>query len=291
MSFRTVIITKNCKCTYKNDHLVVYGDEVKMIHLSEINTVLFDTTAVSITSYLLCELTKRKISVIFCDEKHNPISELLPIYGSHNTSKKIKIQIDWQEEIKKEIWTKIIFEKIRAQAWILEKMGKEEYNQLLEYSENIEFGDMNNREGHAAKVYFNSLFGKKFGRNQENSINAALNYGYSILLSTFNKEVVSNGYLTQLGINHKNEYNHFNLSCDLMEPFRPIIDKYVYEKIPFEFDSEMKFKIVNLLNYKMKYDGNKYHLTTVIEKYTKNMLKCISEKTPENLLFCEEYEV
>ena len=92
------------------------------------------------------------------------------------------------------------------------------------YIKEIKFNDATNREGHAAKVYFNALFGMNFNRNADNAINAALNYGYSIILSAVNREVVSNGYLTQLGLFHDNMFNQFNLSCDIMEPLRILID-------------------------------------------------------------------
>ena len=91
----------------------------------------------------------------------------------------------------------------------------------------VELLDASNREGHAAKVYFNALFGMDFTRSADISINAALNYGYSLLLSAFNREISANGYLTQLGIYHNNMFNHFNLACDFMEPYRVIVDWFV----------------------------------------------------------------
>lgn len=98
---------------------------------------------------------------------------------------------------------------------------------LYEYITQIEFGDATNREGHAAKVYFNALFGLDFTRSAENSINSALNYGYSLLLSTCARETALNGYITQIGLFHDNIFNQFNLASDLMEPFRPIVDNLV----------------------------------------------------------------
>ena len=112
-----------------------------------------------------------------------------------------------------------------------------------------------NREGHAAKVYFNSLFGKGFSRDDMSSVNAALNYGYGILLSNFNKEIVADGYLTQLGIKHINEYNPFNLTCDLMEPFRVLVDEIVYNNIEKTFDKDFKLLLVDVLNKKVMYVG------------------------------------
>ncbi|MPN36753.1 CRISPR-associated endonuclease Cas1 [bioreactor metagenome] len=130
-----------------------------MIHLSEINTLVIDTTTVSITATLLCELMDRKIKVLFCDERHNPKGEVVQYYGSHNTSKKIMSQIKWKNHIKDEIWEEIIKQKIYNQSYILQKYEKENYDKLLGYIEDVEIGDKTNREGHAAKVYFNSLFG------------------------------------------------------------------------------------------------------------------------------------
>lgn len=121
----------------------------------------------------------------------------LPYYGSHDTSAKVREQIKWNQEKKSLIWTEIVAEKIRKQADLLRVFHKKEADQLDTYITELQFGDATNREGHAAKVYFNALFGLDFSRTDENSINAALNYGYGIILSMFNREIVSNGYITQ----------------------------------------------------------------------------------------------
>ena len=238
LSWRTVVIRSHAKISYKNEYMIVRTEDVKMVHLSEINTVIIDSTQVSMTSYLLCELIKRKVKVIFCDEKRNPCSELMPYYGAHNSSKKIATQINWEVDYARFVWTQIVRQKILNQAVLLRKYGYSTANMLEEYAKEIEFFDGTNREGHAAKVYFNSLFGKGFSRDDINSINTALDYGYAILLSNFNKEIVSNGYLTQLGIKHVNEYNPFNLTCDMMEPFRILIDEIVYNNLEKNFDSD-----------------------------------------------------
>jgi CRISPR-associated protein Cas1 len=124
--------------------------------------------------------------------------------------KKIKKQIAWNEEYAQGVWTQIVCQKILNQANLLKKYKFDSYEKLSGYVREMEFFDSTNREGHAAKVYFNSLFGKGFSRDDMSSVNAALNYGYGILLSNFNKEIVADGYLTQLGIKHINEYNLTN---------------------------------------------------------------------------------
>ena len=208
MSWRTVVVTGIAKLDFKMDYLVLRKkEETHKVHLSEIGMLLIESTAVSLTTMLLCELAKHKIKVVFCDEQHNPHSELLPYYGSHDTSAKIRKQIVWTDVEKELVWTEIVMEKIRQQSIHLQEVGAYEEAELLEkYITEVEPDDASNREGHAAKVYFNALFGLDFTRSEDNVINAALNYGYGILLSCFNKEIVANGYMTQIGLFHDNMF-------------------------------------------------------------------------------------
>ena len=210
----------------------------------------------------------------------------MPYYGTYNSSKKIRRQIKWNEEYSRLVWTEVIKQKIRNQAELLRKYEFNSAKLLDEYVEQVMFFDETNREGHSAKVYFNSLFGKGFSRDDVNSINAALNYGYSILLSYFNKEIVASGYLTQLGIKHTNEYNPFNLTCDLMEPFRMLIDEVVYNNIEKTFDADYKLMLVDVLNKKVDYCGKEYFLTNAIPIYLRKIFDAIEhEEFTESILF------
>ena len=279
MSFRTVVITKQSKISYKNRFLVVRQEnDEKYIHLSEIDTIIVDSISVSLSSYLLKEIADSKINIIFCDERHNPFGELIPYYSKYNSSKMIKEQIKWSKSSKNEIWLKIVKNKIINQALMLEKINSPKYELVLSYASEVKVGDKTNREAHAAKVYFNALFGNEFSRNTDCQINAALNYGYAILLSTINKEIINNGYLTQLGIHHKNEFNEFNLTCDLMEPFRIVIDNFVYFNQNRKFDSKYKLDIVNILNNKFQYQEKNYTLKDIIKLFVKNTLSSINNK-------------
>ena len=289
MTWRTVVITNKAKLSYKNNYLVVRTDEVKMIHLSEINTIILDSTAVTITSYLISEMLSRKIKIIFCDKKRNPQGEIIPYYGSHNTSEQIFKQIKW-DEYSKEVWTRIIEEKIINQAKFLKELDIESYKMLYDYVGDLVLFDDTNREGHAAKVYFNCLFGKTFSREDENDINYSLNYGYAILLSQFNREIVSQGYLTQIGIKHHNVYNQFNLSSDLMEPFRPLIDKIVKKNFNERFDGGMKLKLVDVLNHKVRIKGKDQYVSNAISIYVKSVFNAIDKKDIDQLEFFE-YEL
>ncbi len=283
MGFRTVVINSQCKLSYKNDYLQVKGDELHNIHLSEVDVVVIESTQVNITAVILAEFARRKIKVVFCDERHNPYGELVPYYGCHNTPKKIAMQIRWHPAMKEYVSDVIIKQKIVNQAMLLKKYGKyQESEMLFEYADALQPGDRTNREGHAAKVYFNALFGKQFSRESTSDINAKLDYGYSILLSCINREVVSNGCLTQLGIKHTNEFNQFNLSCDIIEMFRVLIDEFVMDNIQSPFDIELKHKMVNILNRQVFLDKD-YYLTNAIGVAVKSVISALNDNEPQQL--------
>lgn len=287
MSWRTVVITQNAKLDYQIGYLVVRGQDTHKIHLNEISVLIVESTAVSLTAYLLSELIKNKIKVIFCDEKRNPSSELLPYYGCHDTSQKIRKQVEWTQDDKKAVWTEMVGEKIRKQAELLKSLGKTEANMLDEYIKEIEYGDATNREGHAAKVYFNSLFGKSFTRTEETPINAALNYGYSLVLSTFNREIVANGYITQIGVFHDNMFNQFNLASDLMEPFRPLVDRYVYYMKPDVFEVEEKHRMIAMLQQEVFIDGRIENISNAIKVYARSVFEALNDKDVSLIKFYE----
>ena len=288
MSWRTIVISSSAKLYYKLDYLVVRQEEITKIHLSEISILLIENTAVSITAALLNELIKRKIKVIFCDEKRNPSSELVSYYGCHDSSAKIRNQIRWNDEIKELIWTEIVSEKIRNQRNILKYFNKKEYFMLDEYLSQIEIGDTTNREGHSAKVYFNALFGMDFTRTSDTPTNAALNYGYGILLSTFNREIVANGYITQLGLFHDNMFNHFNLGSDLMEPFRTLVDKIVYNLKPEIFNHNEKMELLNILNKEVIIDGKINYVNNAIKIYCKSVFDAINQQDVSLIKFYKD---
>lgn len=279
MSWRTVVVSRSAKLDYQMGYMVVRQEETIRIFLNEINTVIIETTAVSITGTLMCELVKNKIKVIFCDEKRNPSSELMPYYGSHDTSAKIRNQITWSSDIKAVVWTEIVTEKIKKQMELLNKINKNQEAALLQsYIDDIQYGDSSNREGHAAKVYFNAMFGKDFTRTSDCNVNAALNYGYSIILSSFTREIVANGYVTQIGLFHDNMFNQFNLASDLMEPFRPIVDELVFNMELHDFEKSEKMEIVNLLNKQVYINNRTEYINNAIKIYCKSVFDALGDK-------------
>lgn len=279
MSWRTVVISNRCKLDLKSGFMVVRGETTKRVVLDEISTIIIETTAVSLTAYLIAELTARKIKIIFCDNKRNPIAEITSIYGCHDCSQRLKKQLDWSDDIKASVWTAIVSEKIKQQKLFLEALECESQAAILQsYIENLEFNDVTNREGHAAKVYFNAVFGMDFSRSDDCVTNAALNYGYSLILSLINREIVGSGYLTQLGLFHDNMFNHFNLSCDLMEPYRVVIDRFVYERDYAVFESKEKHDVVGILDTPVFINGNKQLLQNAIKIYCHSVFDALNDR-------------
>lgn len=290
MSWRTIVVSRSAKLDYQMGFMVVRQEETTRIHLDEIAVLLLESTAISLTGALLSELIKNKVRVIFCDEKRNPYSELVPYYGAHDVSLKIRRQISWDGAIKEAVWTELVTEKIRNQAAHLQIRRLPEANLLERYITEIQFGDSTNREGHAAKVYFNALFGKEFTRTTENSINAALNYGYSIILSAINREISANGYLTQLGLFHENMFNPFNLGSDLMEPFRVMVDRKVVDMSPEIFGHEEKVEILTMLQEVVSIFGRDEILLNAIKIYTRSVFDALNERDVSLIKFCH-YEL
>lgn len=274
MSWRVVVITRRCKLEYKLGYLICRGEDVKKVYLSEIDTLLVESTGVSMTAALLCELVKNKVSVIFCDEKHNPISQLLAFNGRHDASGCLKRQPGWEEQTKDAVWAEIVRLKIVRQKALLQQFAADQAGMLEKYAAEVQPGDVTNREGHAAKVYFNALFGLSFKRGDKTFLNGALNYGYAVILSAFNREIVANGMNTQLGIAHKNEFNAFNFSCDLMEPFRILVDRFVFQTGQ-ELTPDYKHALCNILNERVRIGRETCTVLSAIGVYCKSVLEAL----------------
>lgn len=284
MGWRVVVVASNAKVDYKMDYLVVRSLEVtKRIHLSEISVLMLESTAVSITAYAIAEMLKQKVKIIFCDQERNPCGEVMALNGSHDTCAKIRQQIRWSPGAKQMVWTELVREKIRGQRDVLAKHGRPQAAMLTEYMQQIELNDATNREGHAAKVYFNALFGMGFARTEENNINAALNYGYSILLSAINREITAAGYLTALGVFHDNTFNAFNLGCDFMEPLRPMVDERVMQMKLSRFEHEEKMQLVSLLNEEVQFAGKSYYLNYALRMYCQGLFSALQSGDPEDV--------
>ena len=285
MGWRSVIITQHAKLTYSMQMMIVQTrDGINQIPIEDISLLLVSTTQAVITSALISKLAQNQTKVIFVDEKDNPVVETAVYYPGARNMAKLKKQFNWDEHLKEVLWTRIVSQKIKNQIAVLANyhLDKDEVQSELDQ---LEINDESNREAIAARKYFMLLFDKDFVRRDTNAINAALDYGYAILLSSFNREIAMNGYLTYFGIHHCSQENQFNLASDLMEPFRPFVDYWVkaHEKIK-ELTPDIKYGLVELLSLEIKFNGKKTLLTNAITVYVRECLKFLSgesKKLPE----------
>lgn len=281
MSWRTVLISGRAKLDLKLNNMIIRKEEVNSIHIPEITILIIDSTTVSITTALIEKLVENKTKIIFTGKDHNPIGEVVNYYNKHNNVLMIKKQIKWSDKIKSLVWQRIIKQKIYFQSELVKYIDESRYNLLRKYISEVTPGDITNREGHAAKVYFNAIFGNDFSRDKESSINSMLDYGYSIILSIFNREIVSLGYLTQLGIFHDNQFNYFNLASDLMEPYRILVDEKVLDEMPKEFGKSQKYKLLEIFNKEVIIDNKKCTLLNSVSLYCRSIFLALDNNDIE----------
>ena len=278
MGWRTIVVNTHSKLSYKNNHLIFKdASRTELIHLSEVDILLLETTDIVLSTMLIKRLVDENILVIFCDDKRLPTAYLMPYYGRHDSSLQLSRQITWCEEAKAQVWTTIIAQKILNQAFYLGRCGFLEKSQsVIDLYHGLDLFDPNNREGHAARIYFNTLFGNDFNREQDSDVNAALDYGYTLILSMFAREIVLSGCMTQFGLKHANQFNQFNLASDIMEPFRPIIDRIVYENRNSSF-VKIKRELFTIFSDTFHYNDKDMYLSNIISDYTKKVIQALNQ--------------
>lgn len=278
MGWRSIIITQHAKLSYSSRTMIVQtNDGINQIPIDDISLLLISTTQAVITTALISELSKKNVKIIFTDDTHKPISETYGYYPNHRSAGLLREQLNWEIGRSQVLWTKVVASKLINQINVL-KLQNVKTSSLEDELNKLELNDITNGEAVIARKYFPLLFEDGFSRRNGSVINTALNYGYSILLSTINQEIVSNGYLTYIGIHHDNEENQFNLASDLMEPFRPIVDFWLANKKFNEFIPDVKYGLVELLSLEIKYNGKNTLLRNAITIHVRNCLKYLSNK-------------
>ncbi|MBF7125035.1 type II CRISPR-associated endonuclease Cas1 [Pediococcus pentosaceus] len=278
MGWRSIIITQHAKLAYSSRTMIVQtNDGINQIPIDDISLLLISTTQAVITTALISELSKKNVKIIFTDDAHEPISKNYGHYPNHRSAELLREQLNWEIGRSQVLWTKVVASKLINQINVL-KLQNIKTSSLENELNKLELNDITNREAVIARKYFPLLFEDGFSRRNGSVINTALNYGYSILLSTINQEIVSNGYLTYIGIHHDNEENQFNLASDLMEPFRPNVDFWLANKKFNEFTPDVKYGLVELLSLEIKYNGKNTLLRNAITVHVRNCLKYLANK-------------
>ena len=200
----------------------------KTIPIEDIGYVILEHQQTNITLPLLNALSDNNVAVVFCGDNRMPNAMLMNLDSNKTQGESFRAQIEASEPLKKGLWKQVVEAKIRNQAALLNKLGKEG-DKLKPYYTNVKSGDVDNREGIAAKLYWAELFGNDFIRHREGyEPNNLLNYGYTLLRAAVARALMGSGLLPALGIFHRNRYNAFPLADDIMEPYRPYVDEIVY---------------------------------------------------------------
>ena len=267
---------------FKDNQLVIEKENASSkIPLEDISYVLIEDSTTVLTTRLLAEFGKNAIALIICDETFEPTSIMYPYNYHFKQLEVFSRQLEITEDVKNEFWNQIVKRKIENSVRVLEMTSKEEFpiSKLNEYVNEVVDGDIKNREGLAAKMYFRSIFGSDFIRFYDDKINAALNYGYTIIASAIIRNLSVFGLNTYLGIHHNSKINNFNLAYDFLEPYRSIVDKYVFDnqdEIVFPLSFEFRKKLINLLNKEVLHNNKKYTVEYSISLLIKSYIKSFS---------------
>lgn len=273
-AWRSVIVDASDRIHIDNNRLAISreNEEEKYVPLNQIREILITSNRGSISLPVLTALSQQNTSVIFCNDKYSPVCELCG-YGDHfERAGRTLDQTCWTDRRKQAVWRQIVRQKIMQQIELLRRLDIEVPETMYGYNREVESGDATNREAAAGKLYFDLLFGREFNRFSEDSMNAALNYGYTILRSAFDRAIVLHGYKTEIGIHHRSRQNPYNLSCDLMEPFRPFVDEIAYLNIGKRFNLEYRKQLILLTGSLCLYAGTEMSIANAIEQYTLDVL-------------------
>lgn len=285
---RTLMFTNPMRLMLKQQQIVIWDKEqeanspLATVPIEDIGIVVVENQRVSISIPLLNALADANVMVVFCDAKGMPKSLLTNMDSNDTQCEILNLQIACGEVLKKQLWKQLVEAKIKNQAALLSKLNKD--GELLKpYYNNVKSGDTDNREGAAAHLYWQMLFGKGFVRDREwPGVNTLLNYGYTILRAATARAIVSSGLLPAIGIFHHNRSNAFPLADDLMEPFRPYVDEVVYqlaESDNLELNKETKAQLIQVLYADTQFNKVLRPLSVGLTMTTASLVKCLEKET------------
>lgn len=300
MGWRIVIIENEGKLSIKNKQLIFKTqNKNKSIPIEDIDFIILDNRRITLTHPLLDELAQNCILLMTTNEKHEISGILFSYWNQYRKLEVLNKQIDIPAPLKKQIWKKIIEQKILNQSLTLKKYSINKFEYLNECSKKVKSGDSSNLEAITSAFYFNALFSgenykfvrQDFKCSKVSTLNAALNYTYSIVRSIIIKYIVGTGFIPYLGIFHKSKTNSFNLADDLMEAFRPIADYHVYkykdelkESNFNRLDKNMRKEMQKIYLYELLIDGKWTRFSASCRIMTFSFLKCINENNYNNFL-------
>lgn len=259
-------------------------ESVRTIPIEDIGVVVLDNKQITFTQGLMESLLENNCAVITCDSSHLPVGLMLPLCGNTLQTERFRNQIEASLPLQKQLWQQTMIAKIRNQAAVLQQVRNLEAKNMLKWASEVKSGDSDNKEAQAAVYYWQNAFPQndKFTREREGDApNNLLNYGYAILRAVVARSLVSSGLLPTLGMHHRNKYNAYCLADDVMEPYRPYVDKLVmdiYEKHPdcSELTKELKAELLQIPVLEVTINGQRSPLMIAATTTTASLQKCYS---------------
>ena len=282
---RTLVFSNAVNLTLKNRQLVISFKEIEReptsVPIEDVGCVIIENQRVSITIPLLNALTDNNVQVVFCNEHFMPSSMLLNLDNNITQGETLRNQMAASEPLKKQMWKQIVEAKIKNQSRLLDKTAHNGAI-LRPYYQNVKSGDTDNREGIAARLYFQELFGNDFIRDRQMpGINALLNYGYTILRAAVSRSLVASGLFPAIGIYHHHRSNAFPLADDMMEPYRPYVDEIVYEMACEDMmvlNQTAKTKLINVLYVDSEFEKVTRPLSVGLSLSSASLVKCYAKE-------------
>ena len=255
--------------------------------------LILDSPHITLTNALIAELNQNNVVVLSCNSQHLPYGLMLPMFSHHSFTEKMYQQLESSLPLKKNLWQQTVVAKISNQSAVLRGRGIED-GKMQYYIGLVKSGDPQNVEGRAAAFYWGKLFSEntQFTRDSDgDGTNAMLNYGYAILLAIVARALVASGLLPAVGIHHRNKYNPWCLASDIMEPFRPYVDKVVLQiaaEYPDceELTPEIKKRLLQIPVVDILIDGNSSPLMVGVQRTTASLSACF-EGTSRRMLYPE----
>ncbi len=252
--------------------------------IEDIGVVVLDHKQITITSGCMEALLENNCALITCDSKSMPVGLMLPLYGNTTQNERFRKQLEASLPLKKQLWQQTIQAKIRNQAMVLVGCREEEVKCMHVWANNVRSGDPDNLEARAAAFYWKTLFVdvEGFTRDREGiPPNNLLNYGYAILRAVVARGLVISGLLPTLGIHHHNRYNAYCLADDIMEPYRPYVDRLVYSlykrrESNLSLDKEMKAALLTIPTLEVNIGGKRSPLMVAVGQTTASLYKCFN---------------
>lgn len=288
---RTLYFGNPAYLSYKMKQLVIrlvandpdeYSEQIRTVPVEDIGVVVVDNQQVTFTSGLMAALLEENVALVTCDSKHIPTGLMLSLQGHSSQNQRFRNQLEASLPLKKQLWQQTVECKIRNQAAVLKYVSGEDAKNMLAWAGSVKSGDSENMEGRAAAYYWKNVFEVRFVRDQFGEYpNNLLNYGYAILRAIVARALVASGMLPLLGIHHHNKYNDYCLADDIMEPYRPFVDRLVLnvmDEYPDdkELNKNIKARLLTIPVLDVNIDGHKSPLMVAVSTTTASLYKCFS---------------